>query len=455
MKLTSRPRAVDINRLIPFLVKAPFWFALVVWSLLPSTKVPWFQIESIPINFRDIINIAVAFFYLLVPAINNHPIKDYSKDWHYYFPLVMIFLLGYAAISCEWSGMQNRDVLPMLYTLLVAASAFLFGYNVINKRSPEAIHQFLWSFTVYIAAISLLYSASSFLSLGLGGEGDDTASDFGIKRVKGPLYGASTGFFMIVPALAFAMQEFLKSSKNRLLKTGVLFSLVLTLFGMGSRAGLLIFFFFFMLIILFIKNRKQAMIALGLIIFITTLAGLLLFSKAKTERLQSLEDDTRSNTYSASFQLIQNRDDSINFFGSGYGSYWPWYIPDVEGARETNQYFDLVWNIYGQILYHPHSTFLLLIVELGIPGLFYFLFLWVILGRLLLSNLWGAEFPIFNCGMFASGVSLFFDFFIFKSPQLNSMWWIYFFGALALNATGGKSPITSKNDIKNKGENEK
>jgi hypothetical protein len=57
--------------------------------------------------------------------------------------------------------------------------------------------------------------------------------------------------------------------------------------------------------------------------------------------------------------------------------------------------------------------------------------------------------------MFASGVSLFFDFFIFKNPQLNSMWWIYFFGALALNATGGKSPITSKNDIKNKGENEK
>jgi O-antigen ligase len=453
MKLTSRQRAVDINRLIPFLVKAPFWFTLVVWSLLPSTKVPWFQIESVPINLRDIINIAVAFFYLLVPAINNHPIKNCSKGWHYYLPLVMIFLLGYAAISCEWSGLQKRDVLPMLYTLLVAASAFLFGYNVINKRSPEAIHQFLWSFTVYIAAISLLYSATSFLSLGLGGEGDDTASEFGLKRVKGPLYEASTGYFLIVPALAFALQEFLKSSKNRLLKTGVIFSCVLTLFGMGSRAGLLIFFLFFMLVILFLKNKKQAMISLALMIFITTLAGLLFFSKAKTDRLQSLEDDTRSNTYSASFQLIQHRDDSINFFGSGYGSYWPWYIPDVEGARKTNQYFDLVWNIYAQILYHPHSTFLLLIVELGIPGLFYFLFLWVILARLLLGNLWGAPFPIFNCGMFASGVSLFFDFFIFKGPQLNSMWWIYFFGALALNATGGKSPIKSKDDLINKGEN--
>ncbi|MEG4519583.1 MULTISPECIES: O-antigen ligase family protein [unclassified Microcoleus] len=455
MKLTSRQRAVDINRLSPFLIRAPFWFTLIVWSLLPSTKVPWLEIESIPINFRDIINIAVAFFYLLVPAINNRPIKYCSKGWHYYLPLVMIFLLGYAALSCEWSGLHNRDLLPMLYTLIVAASAFLLGYNVINKRSPEAIHQFLWSFTVYIAAVSLLYSATSFLSLGLGGEGDDTASEFGIKRVKGPLYEASTGYFLIVPALAFSLQEILKSPKDRILKAGVLFSLMLTLFGMGSRAGLLVFFLFFLLVILFLKNKKQAMIALSLMLVITTLAGLLFFSKAKTDRLQSLEDDTRGNTYSASLQIIQNRDDSINFFGSGYGSYWPWYIPDVEGARETDQYFDLVWNPYAQILYHPHSTFLLLIVELGIPGLFYFLFLWGILGRLLLGNLWGAEFPIFNCGIFASGVSMFFDFFIFKGPQLNTMWWIYFFGALALNATGGKSAKSSKNDISKKGENEK
>ena len=453
MKLTSRQRAVDINRLVPFLIRAPFWFTLVTWSLLPSTKVPWFEIESVPINFRDIINIAVAFFYLLVPAINNLPIKYCSKGWHYYLPLLMICLFVYAAVSCQWSGLQERNVLPMIYTLISATSAFLFGYNVINKRSPEAVHQFLWSFTVYIATISLLYSATSFLSLGLGGEGDDTASEFGIKRVKGPLYEASTGYFLIVPALAFSMQEILDNSKDRLLKAGVIFSLILTLFGMGSRAGLLIFFLFFMLVILFLKNRKQAMIAMALMLAITTIAGLLFFSKAKTDRLQSLEDDTRGNTYSASFQIIQNRDNLIKILGSGYGSYWPWYIPDIEGARETNQYFDLVWNPYAQILYHPHSTFILLIVELGIPGLFYFLYLWGILLRLLLGNLWGANFPIFNCGMFASGVSMFFDFFIFKGPQLNSLWWIYFFGALALNATGGKSP-QQKNEIK-QGENEK
>jgi len=444
-----------MNRLIAFMIKVPFWFTLVFWSLFPSTKVPWIEIESIPISFSEVINIALAFFYLLVPAINNRPIKFGSKGWHYYLPLVMILLICYAAISCQWSGLQKENILPMLYTLITAASAFLLGYNVINKRSPEAIHQFLWVLTVYIAAISLLYSATSFLSLGLGGDDGDTASEFGIKRVKGPLYAASTGYFLIVPALAFAMQEVLNNSQYKLLKLGVLFSLIFTLFGMGSRAGLLIFFVFFILVILFLKNKKQAMIALTLMLVITIIAGLLFFSKAKTDRLKSAEDNTRSNTYSASFQIIKNRDDSINFLGSGYGSYWPWYIPDVEGARETNQYFDLVWNISGQILFHPHSTFLLLIVELGIPGLFYFLFLWVILGRLLLSNLWGAEFPIFNCGMFASGVSLFFDFFIFKGPQLNSMWWIYFFGALALNATGGKSPTTSKNDIKNKGENEK
>lgn len=438
MKRTSQ--LIDTNSFFQSKLEIPFWLSFVYWGLMPATKTPWFEIESVPVSAKDILNIAVSLFYLLLPAIHKRPLISVRKAWHYHLPILTITLILYAAMSMEWSNiMQPADYKAMLYTLILAVSAFLLGYNIVGKRSAESVKQFLWGLTVYLAAVGLLYSATSFLSLGLGSDPGDSASDFGIKRVRGPLFGSSTGYFILVPAIAFSLQEVLKSSKQgRVFKVAVLFSLILTLFGLGSRAGLLLFFLFFILVVLFMKNRKQALIAVALMLIVATIAGVFLFSKAKTDRLQTLEDTSRSDTYTTSFTIIDRRSDNINILGSGYGSYWPWYIPDVQNARETGQYFNLVWNPYGNLLYHPHSTFLLFILELGIPGLIYFLFLWLILVIILLSNLRKAEFTVFNCGVFASGISMFFDFFIFKSPQVNTIWWMFIFGALALNSSNNK-----------------
>ena len=438
MKLTAP--TTDTNRVFPSLLELPFWLACIYWGLMPATRTPWFEIESVPVSVKDILNIAISLFYLLLPAIHKYPLTSVRKAWHYHLPILTVTLIFYAAMSTEWSNIQPRDYKPMLYTLILAASAFLLGYNIIGKRSHESVRQFLWQFTVYLAVIGLLYSATSFLSLGLASDPGDSASDFGIKRVRGPLFGSSTGYFILLPAMGFSMQEVLKSSaQKRLFKVAVLFSLILTLFGLGSRAGLLLFFLFFMLVVLFMKNKKQAAIAVVLMVIVSVIAGGLFFSRAKTDRLQTLEDTSRSDTYQTSFTIIDRRDDNINILGSGYASYWPWYIPDVQDARKTGQYYNLVWNPYGNLLYHPHSTFLLFIVELGFPGLLYFLFLWSIMVILLLSNLSRAEFPIFNCSVFASGMSMFFDFFIFKAPQLNAIWWIFLFGALALNSCNNLS----------------
>lgn len=445
MKLTSK--ITETNRVFPSKLELPFWLTLMYWGLMPATRNPWFEIQSVPISFNDILNIAVALFYLLLPAIYKHPLSSIRKAWHYHLPSLTLILILYAAISTEWSNIHPSDYKPMLYTLILAASAFLLGYNIISKRSPESVRQFLWQLTVYVAALGLIYSAASFLSLGLGGDTDNIASDFGVKRVKGPLFGSSTGYFILLPALGFSMQEVLKSSgQKRLFKIAVLFSLVLTLFGLGSRAGLLLFFLFFILVVLFMKNRKQAAISVALMFIVALAAGGLFFSRAKTDRLQTLEDTSRSDTYQTSFTIIDRRDNNINILGSGYASYWPWYIPDVQDARKIGQYYNLVWNPYGNLLYHPHSTFLLFILELGLPGLIYFLFLWVIFFILLLSNISNGEFHIFNCSIFASGISMFFDFFIFKSPQVNTIWWIFLCGALALNLCNSQSRIKNNKD---------
>jgi len=437
--MSLRSPLANINRCLPFILELPFWLTLALWSLLPTTRTPVLEIESISVSSRDLVNIGLGCFYLWLPSINNAAIKYWRKPWHCHLPILTVSLLVYATFSIEWSGMKARDPIAMLYTLVLTGSAFLLGYNLIKKRCIESVHPFLWGVTICIAAIGMLYSAESFFSLGLGTANAYESATFGVQRVRGPLFVSTTGFFILIPALAFALEELIQSRTQRLFKLLVTFVLLLTIIGLGSRSALLILGTFFLLVVLSMKNKKQAIIAFILIIILTSGAGLLFFSRAKTDRLQSLEDTSRSDTYSVSFKIIYNRDDNINFFGSGYGSYWPWYIPDVEGARESNQYFNLVSNPYGNLLYHPHSTFLLLIVELGLPGLFYFVFLWGVLTWLLFSNFRGTAFPIFNSGVFASAFSVFFDFFIFRSAQVNSLWWLFLFGALALNSSGNAS----------------
>ncbi len=419
-----------------------FWLSLLFWSLLAATKTPWLEIESIPVSSKDVVNIALAGLCLFLPTIKNRSITGYRRAWHHYLPILTVAVVLYAAWSVQWSGMNVRDTMAMLYTLIFTVSGCLLGYYLIAKRDFQSVGPFLWKLTVFLAAVGLMYTVQSFFSLGLTTAQDYQSEQFGIQRVRGPLFGSTTGFFILVPALGFAIQEVVQCQNISLFKVSVIFSLVISIIGSGSRTGLILLAVFFILLILFIKNKKQTRIALTLMIVITLAAFLLFFSKAKTDRLQSLEDTTRSDTYLTSFQIIENRSEEINIFGSGYGSYWPWYLPDIleDGATREG-----VLNPYGSLLYHPHSTFLLCIVELGIPGFIYYAILWIVLFRLLLRNLQQAPFPIFSCGVFASGFSMFFDFFLFKGVQVNTLWWIYLFGALALNYS--RVPVKINNNI--------
>lgn len=448
MSLTTRTTRTTRTNNIKFtqlLLGLPFWLTLIFWSILPSTKTPTFEIELVPFNTKDLVNIAVACFYLFLPAINNRPIINCRKPWDNYLQILTVGLVIYAIMSVEWSEMNASDALAMRYTLILTVSAALLGYHLIAKRSVESVRPFLWGVTVCITAVGLLYSADAFFSLGLGTPIAYESYEFGLQRVRGPLFTSTTGFLFLVPALAFSIQELTLSSSQRLFKLIVAFSLMVTIIGLGSRSAFMLLATFFLLLILFMKNKKQAGIILLVVIIMSSVAGLIIFSKAKTDRFQSFEDSTRSGTFVTSMRIMEQRSDDINFFGSGYGSYWHWYMIENNQDRQTVLNNSMVWTPYGSLLYHPHSTFLLCIVELGVPGLIFFASLWIVLTRLLLSNLKGAAFPILNCGLFASGFSMFFDLFIFKSSQVNTIWWIYLFGALALNSgiNSGKKQTNS------------
>lgn len=442
MKAASQPAVSNSNTWASFWLELPFWLVFVVWTLLPDTKTPRVTIESIPLNIKDVGIIMLAGFYLFMPVMKNLSDKTTARPWywHAHLPILTAIMLLYALGSTVESDMNPRDGKAMVYTLILAASVFTLSFLAIAKMPNESIRKFLWRMTVFLAFTGLIYTIMSFTAFEMGDVGasanaDLEAQGFGsIARVKGPLYISDNGYFVLIPALAFAIQELIANPRQKLLKTAVIFTLMLTLLGLGSRAALVIMFLFFLMLLLFLKNKKQAIAAIVLLVTIVSIASWVVFSKADASRLQSLEDTSRSETHTTAVQIVTNREFELNIIGSGYGSYWPsWYLYDSTGddLRDLGLFYTLVYP-YGHIIYHPHSTFLIFFVELGLVGWLYFIYLWVVLISLLVSNLRGSIMPIFNCGLAASGLSMFFEFFIFKNYQVTVIWLLFLFGALWL-----------------------
>ncbi|MGL4378186.1 MAG: O-antigen ligase family protein, partial [Microcoleaceae cyanobacterium] len=349
------------------------------------------------------------------------------------------------------SNLEPRDAKGMMCTLILTASSVVTAYNAIAKRPAPSVRPFLRRLTVCLAAVALLYTVTSLSSFQFVGVRSALVNDTTV-RVQGPLFGSDDGYFALVPALAFAIQDLIQIPTERLFKLVIIFALMLTLIGLGSRGAMIIIGLFLGLLILFNKNKKIAALAVLAVMIFVMIAGAIVFATSNSaDRLQSMEDTSRSDTYSTSFKIIGNRTTHLNILGSGYGSYWDWYLLDIEDGSDVDggRNFKTILTSFGRILYHPHSTFLLLIVELGMVGFLYFVFLWTVYARLLFRDSRNLVFPIFSCGIFASGFSVFMNFFIFRIHILSCLWWIYLFGSLALSYSlneGKELEVTSHQD---------
>ena len=410
----------------------PFWFCITFISLYPTVQTPILQFDLIPFSSKDLILIALSCFYLLPVIRQNSVVSYFKKSWSNSLPVITTAILGYAAISVTWSGMGFLDMIRMLYTLVITFFVFHLSYNLIAKMPVGSLRPFLWQLTVFISIICLVYLAQSFFSLDLRSSSSLPNDDFGIDRVRGPLFGASTGYFMLIPALAFSIQEIANTNGKEPFKWIVMLILGITILSLGSRGGVVITLTFIISLIFLLRDRKQRLVAyLVAAIMMLAITFTILGGTANTNRLTKTESDGRSETYSISFEIIKNRSVLDNFLGSGYGSYWHWYSIDID--IDAHPLDESVSTKYGTMLYHPHSTFLLLLVEIGLPGLLYFFKLNHTFFNMIFSkNHRSISDMIFLCGVATSGISLFFDFFIFKNWTVSMIWFIYFFGALAL-----------------------
>jgi len=417
-----------------------FFALLLLASAMPGRVENSIGLFGVPVRMLEFL--LVAFFAMLVFfRLLQGPLMRPQKR---YVVAVFSALFAYAALSLIWwSPVTGPDTSAMAWTLVLSAASLWSAYLIVRFQQQE-LHRFMSNLTMLIAVVAAVYSAQSFLGLGLRSEGavylDPT---FGIDRVRGPLFAASLGGPILLPALAFALQEVIGGRSRR--RNGfALAVLLVACLGTGSRATVLGLGVLLAVGAFSLRSTRQLFSFGAAVLMIGGLAGWLVFSTASTKRLVNMEEELREMTTKTGIKAIEQASITEKIRGLGYASYWRWYLVDAKGEGSYGWDGFLAVRPAGVTLYHPHSTLLLLAVELGVPG--------VAAGLALTWALWRArrsgaqkKMPtIVFAGLAGAVVTIATDLVIFKAPFLNLIWWSYVFGSIALAAPNAPSTTILK-----------
>jgi O-antigen ligase len=395
-------------------------------GLLPATMTPWVRVAGVPISTKDLALIAVSSIGLL------YCFGRARVAWPWRIAKVTFGVFAYALLSMTWSGVSGRNVTAMAYTVVVSASAAAIGYAIAKTANAPTVERLLAVLTLALAGLTALYSAESMFDLGLRSAADKNWTDFGIQRVRGPLFGSSTGGFVLLPALAFALEQLLRAARARPIWGAASLSLLVGLFGLGSRSALLALALFVLLTTLLLKSAWSRLVLSLLVLVLAGSAGAFVFSRATLERLVTAEDPARQATHEGAARIVSERDALEQLVGSGYGRYWPWYLTDVETPNLFESGAIMQSTPMGEMLYHPHSTVLLLGVEMGAIGTaFLLVLLLACVSAVRRARRAGAWIILWN-GLLGSLLLMEFDLLVFKNAAVNACWWVYAFGAMRL-----------------------
>lgn len=403
------------------LLEAPFWIVLLACALIPGSLAPWIEWNDLPLRTVELAIVAIAALYFVIGL----PRRLGVTRWDAWKPLAPFLAAAcYAALTLARSDLDEANTAAMGATLVFGLAAALLAASLVDSLPSAAIEAFLWRLTVFLAVVSVFYTAESILSLGLRSEANRAPlSDFGIDRVRGPLYGSATGYVGLLPALGFAVERSLarRSVTARLASLAFL----LAIFGMGSRAGVILAGVY--LLTLF-ATRQRLSRKMAMVFAVSTLgaiAAAAIFSRANTERLRSLSDSGRELTHRMAANYFEENSVAGLAAGSGYGGIWPWYLRDARQGTLVAAGHNMAWTPYGPSLYHSHSTALTMALELGLVGTAAFGWQFASIGGIVLRSRRSARWVALSGAVAVASLGFFFDLFLFKNTTVSLIWWIY------------------------------
>jgi len=410
------------------------WVALIVWSLVPTRVIPYWRWGYLVIDLRQYVHLGLcagAFVSVLLASRHSGLRKS---GWPPLAVRSVIFMV-FMGLSITWSDLGEVDRSCMLFAVALACCPLICGCEFGALR--PAVHLSIrveWT-AIGVSVVGAVYSAQSLFDVGLRPVGNDEIDPlFGIVRVHGPLFLASTGYFVLLPALGYTLQRLFESPRSvRYIVSSSL--LVVEMLLLGSR-GAVVCGGVFLCILGLVHRRlgkKLALPAVLCLCAVVLVAFVFVFRMIRTDRFLYASDDRRS-AYERTFDIMAARPLEVNLLGSGYGSIWPWYgmnqnrfyIPDQHIT--TTRYDTLS---YG-VVYHSHSVPLMLVAELGIPGTLYYVALWSTLLAVLWKSYRSRRLLIWSASLVASGVGLFLDLMLFANFESAFLWWFWLFALMRL-----------------------
>ncbi len=411
--------------------ESPFWAILLMSSLLPASLVPSGEWFGVPMRVTDVATLLGALFYGLAGMLSLG-VRTNRQSRSPLVPATLL-LLAYGFIRLVTGPLESEDQLGMAFSLLLTLAAPMQAAGVLSFYDREQVQSFLNRLVIFLAMICLIYTAESVLGLGLRSEaGNSINSDFGIQRVRGPLFGSSTGYMLILPAFGWTLHTILQNRLPRSLAVATAFCLLAAYLGLGSRAGLILFGLFLAGLIVILRQLKKSGVTVLLTAVLSIGSAVLVYSRADTQRFSSFEDTHRRLTYQTAWNIIASEGPGSLLAGQGYGSIWSWYRRDILNTSRIALGDNLVMTGYGNSLYHAHSTLLVLVIEFGLAGIVWLAFTVRHFGRMLLIRGATAGWRVFTFALLVSLLSYGFDLFLFKEVRVNAVWWLFAIAAYQL-----------------------
>jgi O-antigen ligase len=406
---------------------------------------PFWNIASVPVDPRDAALVLGALAYGIGVNLKNAFIATTRSTPQSRLLNRSLLLAAWAMVSAQWSAIERIDITDMSVTVAFFAGSVILAYGTVRPIRPRHLRGFVRWTVMAFTAVCGLYSADSIFSLGLHGREFSVLQEgYAIGRVAGPLFAASTGYFLIIPAMGFMTQELVNGAPGRTMAIVSLTIQVITLFALGSRGAMLVLAAFLALVLFFIRNARSVILTCALALILAVASLTILSTFGEVSRIGSMEDTKRTSLYESALDLISSRPILTSLIGSGYGSVWPWYRVDEymfqkqPGLSVATQYGSLAG---GDRLYTPHSVLIMACVELGVMGGLYVVYLWLVLGRAFwyaapANKIWAAS-------MAASGIALLFDLFLFYRARECVLWWVWLFALLIIAGAPEARPLIS------------
>jgi len=185
---------------------------------------------------------------------------------------------------------------------------------------------------------------------------------------------------------------------------------------------------FLLICLLAAKGVRSKFVLFAGTVMLIGAAALFLGTRASFDRLANQESEGRESTHTTCLRIATDRSIMSNIIGDGYGTWWPWPITEADSINVWDTVY--VSTPYGRLAYHPHSTLLLLVIELGLPSVF----LLVVIFRALLTSVILNRRSVLNASLLASAVSMFIETILFRYHILDFLWWVVVMAAFAMDS---------------------